>query len=1143
MLAVVLVSASVAAIPPLPAAAEATALRLVTGAGDGPPGTLDPLVTFSLDDAAFRPAVIADVAGRPYSVLGGSRWVSLNEQGTGAPANPVRYRLPFTLPSDFTEPALSVAVHADNVAFLELNGTAIGNQTDDVNLLANFQDPAETFRTSRLDLFLPGLNHLDVLVRNGGDPSGLDLVADVTFVAGSGGGGGSAPDPSTISLGDVTVTEGDAGTSTALIPFTVSPALRAPATVRFQTVAGSATSGLDFVATDGNLNLDNGQTSGAISIPLLPDALLERDEAFTVVLDTPSTGLVVARGAATVTIIDDDPLALEVSDVSGPEGVPLSLPIHFSSPALDPGSVVVSTTNGTASSPSDFTALDGRVITWSAGATSAAAVVALQNDVIAEGPETFQVVLSNPTGGAFIAVGSATATIVDDDLPGAAPGLSVGDARAIEGDPATPALLRFPITLTPAANFAVTFRCRTVEGGTAPSFDYTAVDVTVTLAPGTSTATCDVPMRPDLVDEMNSTVEVEVTSTSATIVDGRAVGTIEDDDPSPSNVGVEDAPTVLEGDPGGQPRQLSFRIRMSPAQKAPVSVSYAALPGQTDPAAQSGQDFVATTGTATFAPGQTSLAVLVPVVADLRGEPRESVGLAIGNLMAPGLRLGQLGRRLAQGFINDDDPQSANVGVRDAPVVLEGDPGTGGRLVFPIDVSPVQKAPLTFRYQAVAPQTSPSGVPAPASDSDFVATSGTLTVPPGTTRVLVQVPIVGDLRGEPTERLEVFLSDLRSDGAGSPVIGRRVAQGIISDDDPTAVNVGLGDAGRVLEGDPGSGGTLQFPVRLSPVQKTEVRVRYRAFSPSGGTPAAADDFVATSGDLVIPAGATGAFIAVPLVGDLRNEPDERIEVALSDLRTSGAPATVIGDRSGIGFIGNDDPPPPRWRIADAFAPEGSPSDPGTLRFRVSITPAQKRPVAADVSITGETAVVGSDFSLTESSVVIATGATEAFVDVPILADLDVEPDERLLARLQVRDGAVDDGTATGSITNDDLPPGVSISDARGPEGTESEGAVTFVVSLAFPVSTEVSVGFNTLLVATRGTSNATAGDLTRISGTLVFAPGETQRLVTVNPSADRLAESDEIFLVRLLNPSGVQLADRDGVGTIVDDDRRPLPAG
>ncbi len=59
----------------------------------------------------------------------------------------------------------------------------------------------------------------------------------------------------------------------------------------------------------------------------------------------------------------------------------------------------------------------------------------------------------------------------------------------------------------------------------------------------------------------------------------------------------------------------------------------------------------------------------------------------------------------------------------------------------------------------------------------------------------------------------------------------------------------------------------------------------------------------------------------------------------------------------------------------------------------------------------------------------------------------------------------------------------------------------------------------------------------------MFAPGETQRLVTVHARADRIVEADENLFVRLLNPSGVQMADRDGVGTIVDDARPPPTPG
>ena len=72
------------------AAAVPTVVHLATGATAGSPGTDDPLVMLSEDDKIFRPAVLVDISGRPYSQLPGSRWVSVSASGSGAPARSVR---------------------------------------------------------------------------------------------------------------------------------------------------------------------------------------------------------------------------------------------------------------------------------------------------------------------------------------------------------------------------------------------------------------------------------------------------------------------------------------------------------------------------------------------------------------------------------------------------------------------------------------------------------------------------------------------------------------------------------------------------------------------------------------------------------------------------------------------------------------------------------------------------------------------------------------------------------------------------------------------------------------------------------------------------------------------------------------------
>ena len=72
-----------------------------------------------------------------------------------------------------------------------------------------------------------------------------------------------------------------------------------------------------------------------------------------------------------------------------------------------------------------------------------------------------------------------------------------------------------------------------------------------------------------------------------------------------------------------------------------------------------------------------------------------------------------------------------------------------------------------------------------------------------------------------------------------------------------------------------------------------------------------------------------------------------------------------------------------------------------------------------------------------------------------------------------------------------------------------------------------------------GTASGTASegtDYDRASGTLTFAPGETEKTISVQTREDALDEPDETFTVTLSNPSGATLEDESATGTITDDD-------
>jgi len=92
----------------------------------------------------------------------------------------------------------------------------------------------------------------------------------------------------------------------------------------------------------------------------------------------------------------------------------------------------------------------------------------------------------------------------------------------------------------------------------------------------------------------------------------------------------------------------------------------------------------------------------------------------------------------------------------------------------------------------------------------------------------------------------------------------------------------------------------------------------------------------------------------------------------------------------------------------------------------------------------------------------------------------------------------------------------------------------FTVSLGGANSSTVSVDFDTV------DGSAIVGeDYTANSGQLTFAPGETQKTITVPVSSDGIEEGDEFFLVNLSNAtSNARIVDAQGVGIIENDDRQ-----
>jgi hypothetical protein len=113
-----------------------------------------------------------------------------------------------------------------------------------------------------------------------------------------------------ISVRDVKVNEGNAGTAFALFEVTMSEARSFPVTVNFKTVDGTASArGGDYVRQRGQVTFSPGSLSQLVAVVIRGDRTVEPDETFHLVLSRPTVGAF-AKGAATCTIVNDDLAAL-----------------------------------------------------------------------------------------------------------------------------------------------------------------------------------------------------------------------------------------------------------------------------------------------------------------------------------------------------------------------------------------------------------------------------------------------------------------------------------------------------------------------------------------------------------------------------------------------------------------------------------------------------------------------------------------------------------------------------------------------------------------------------------------------------------------------------------------------------------------
>lgn len=894
--------------------------------------------------------------------------------------------------------------------------------------------------------------------------------------------------PPNLTINDVTIAEGNSGTTTAT--FTISLSARAPSTdVTFDIATqdnSATTANSDYITkTLTNQIIPAGQTTYIFSVTVNGDLTIEPDETFFVNV-TNVSGAMATDSQGVGTIQNDDLPTLSIDDVSANEGNSETTTFTFTvslSSAAPTGGVTfdIATQDGTATvADNDYVTrtLTGQTI--AAGNTTYTFDVTVNGDLNIESNEIFFVNVTNVSG-ATVLDGQGAGTIRNDDSPI----LSITPAVSIAEGNSGATNATFTVTISPTINQTVTVDYATANGTATANGDYQTTSGTLTFNPNDTTKTIGVPINGDTLVEPDETFTVTLSNASANATisapQGTGTGTITNDDTANLVIGQ----VYGGGNNSDATYQNDFVEIFNRGTTTvdftltPYSVQYAGV----------GSNFgtnKTNLSTGSIAPGRyfliqesggTTNGVPLPaadVVGSIAmGNTSGKVALVVGtSALSPSTCPGDD----SVAPFNPSDPSLADF------VGYGSTAATSGHC-----------------YDGAAPASAPSNTTA-----DFRKAGGCTDTNDNAADFLVSAPFPRN--------------------SSSPV--NTCVAG-------AAPNLSINDV-SVAEGNSGTS-IATFTVSLSaPAPSTDITFD---IATQNNTAASGSDYVArTLTNQVIPAGVQTYSFDVTINGDTTIEPDETFFVNVTNV--SGA--TVI-DGQGLGTIQNDDLP--ALSINDVSANEGN-SGPTTFHFIVSLNAAAPAGgVTFDIATADGTATVAdSDYvAKSQTSQTITAGNTTFAFDVTVNGDANIEPNETFFVNVTNVTGAtVTDSQGQGTIQNDDSPT-LSINSVTVTEGNSGQIPANFTVTLS-PASTQtVTVDY-----ATSSASPATAAagtDYVATNGTLTFAPGVTTQPIAVQVNGDTTNEAIcETYFVNLSNPTNATISPSAGQGTggITDDDGTKL---
>ena len=901
--------------------------------------------------------------------------------------------------------------------------------------------------------------------------------------------------------------------SNATVTIVREGSLLGAVSVIFNASGGTATPGQDYLPVTIPLNFAPGQAAQTVSVPLIDNFVTNADRTVFLTLAAPGGGVALGNpNPATLTLLDNDcVLGFSASSFVVNERSPSArITATRAGGTAERVTVQYASTNGTATAGVDYFDVFG-VLAFNPGVTAQSFNVPVTNDFVFEGNETVFLSLFNPAGAVTLGRADAILTILEDDVSPGSLSFSTNLFAVSEGA----GTVTVTVIRTNGTTGVVSVNYATTNGTALAGADYLATSGVVSFGEGETTKSFTIPILDNAKVDGTRTVQVLLSNPSggATVSGSLAWVNIFDDDGAGTLAFDADAYSVSEG-----ADNAVIRVVRLDGTKGEVSVVVRTQGGS----ASAGLDYGTISNVLVFADGQTSRTVSVPIINDTLVEGNETVGLLLSDPTG-GATLGV--RQIAILNIVDDETQvrfsapgytvNEGVGWATAFIVRTGNTNTE---VF-VDFAAGDGTATRF--------------------NDYLPTNGTVRFGPGETNKAIQVRILDDALVEPSEYLNLTLSNPTNATLGSPV----VAQVNIQDNDVSfsfaSANYTTIEAGGwfYFTGTNFVFGTnVTIPVIRAGDTNVSVSVGFQLLD---GTATATNDYLDPNfvSTLDFAPGQITNFFSVFVIDDLLVEGPETVVMSL----INPSPGTVLGSQPTAILTIQDNDTSFRFLAAQTNYVVGEKMTNAVITIERNGMSTGEVAVVFTTTTNGN-ATAGLDYASVSNYLRwAATDLSSRTVTIPIIDDGILEGSETVVLQLSNPTGGafIEPGQDTAILTIVDDAGSIAFSAAS---YTVSENATSAVVTLTRTGGTNGAVSVEVLAAAGSATSGV---DFLSPTGTVAFGSGELVKTFAVSIFNDTLVEGSETLNLVLANPQGGANVGfpNTAILTIADDEANVLAAG